>query len=409
MNCSTFSSDNRVTDPSNTGASYKWAILVTCFLTTSVGFMLWGEVFPLLAPFVKSLGITRAQGGTLFAIYYLPGLIVSLPGGRWFDRYPYRRLFAGCWAAIVAGALMMAMATGFPALCAGRLLLCAGLQLHQIGAPKLLSAWFQGSRFLGLATGLYTCSFTLGTFASLAILSHTAEIVGLQAALNLLVVLSLCALIVVLTGVRAPSSAPAVETVNRYPSYFSLSPAIWLIAVLYLCFTAAIDSFYTFTPDYLVTRGFSVSRASYLVGISTWLAFTLKPIVSLLLTRASALLFVLIASAASLCSYVLLAPGRTNAVVTSALIGVSLALAMPAFTALPAFLLPSDRTGQGYGACQLLYSFGFLAQPLIGYSIDHTTRYTVGFLSMGFGAAITFAGATFLLLKQKTALAFADT
>ncbi len=43
----------------------------------------------------------------------------------------------------------------------------------------------------------------------------------------------------------------------------------------------------------------------------------------------------------------------------AALLGVSLALGMPALLALPSFLFPPERSGQCYGLYQTLYSLGF--------------------------------------------------
>jgi len=52
---------------------------------------------------------------------------------------------------------------------------------------------------------------------------------------------------------------------------------------------------------------------------------------------------------------------------------------MPAFLALPSFLLPPEQSGQGYGLYQLFYSFGFFAQPLVGLLVDRSGTYATGF------------------------------
>jgi hypothetical protein len=68
------------------------------------------------------------------------------------------------------GTALMASAAGFAMLVAGRLIFATDLNLHNVGAPKMLAAWFQGHPRLGLAMGLYTWAFTLGIFGSLTFL-----------------------------------------------------------------------------------------------------------------------------------------------------------------------------------------------------------------------------------------------
>ena len=85
--------------------------------------------------------------------------------------------------------------------------------------------------------------------------------------------------------------------------------------------------------------------------------------------------------------------------------GVSLALGMPSLMALPNFLLPAAHAGQAYGLYQLLYSLGFLAQPLVGAAVDWTGSYAAGYSLI----AVYLMGGYAVLLPYVRSLRATDT
>jgi predicted MFS family arabinose efflux permease len=385
----------------------RWAVFVIAVTTTSIGMMIWAAVFPLLNPWTKTLGISHTQGGILMALFYLPGLLITLPGGAIFDRYPDRKPFVVAWCLIAVGTALMTIANGFITLCAGRLLFATGLNLHNVGAPKLLASSFRGHPRLGLAMGLYTWSFSLGVFASLTFLGRIAESYGWRLAMLLLVVLAGVGLGLVSMTARSPEGSDAELTASfSFAMLKDIPPAMWLIALMYLFYNAGSDSYYTFTPDYLVRRGYALAYASSVVGAYAWIAFTLKPFTSSFLERKKASWFVTFGSAVAITAFVLLVQPKIHPLFISVLIGVSIAFCMPALLSLPAFFVSAQNTGQAYGLLQFSYCLGFFAQPLIGYSIDHTGAHRVayGLMSMYCAIALIASIALTLVSRQQQAL-----
>ena len=381
--------------------SYRWVIFAMTVFATSIGLMAWAAVFPLLNLWVRDLGISRTQGGVLFALYYIPGMIVALPGGWSFDRFPVKRVFLISWSLLLAGCVVMAMAPTFLILCAGRLLLSIGLNVHHVGAPKLLVTWFHGRKELGLVMGLYTWSYTIGIFASLNALGIIGEHHGWRPAMYLVVALVAAAVLAIILLLRpAPESIEesASERVPFRPQKLGL--ALWLVALMYLFYNAGSDSYYTFTPDYLVRRGYGLARASYLVSMYAWIAFALKPLFASFLNRRTAPYFVAIGSTAAIAAFALLLPHTIHAYLVSVLVGISIALTMPSLLALPAFIVSPNETGQAYGLCQLFYSLGFFAQPLIGYSIDRTGQYYWAYALMAAYCGVSLASAVVLRVMR---------
>ena len=94
-------SENYSTAGGDRDGPYHWVILGLVVFVTAVGLMAWAAVFPLLNLWIQDLGVTRAQGGLLFSLYFIPGIFIALPAGWSFDRFPVRSIFIICWAFIV--------------------------------------------------------------------------------------------------------------------------------------------------------------------------------------------------------------------------------------------------------------------------------------------------------------------
>jgi len=359
----------------------RWSVLVLTIAITTIGIMGFAAVFPLLSLWVRDLGISRTQGGLLSGFWYLPGIAIALPAGWAFDRYPIRWLLTICWMFIVVGILLMAVAPSFWVLCLGRFVFSVGMNAHLIGAPKLIGTWFAGRRELGFVMGIYTMAFTAGVFLSLNLLGWMGSTYGWRPALRLLAALAMTGLgLVGFLPARTPT-APA-ET-SGGPVRFrplELGVGIWVLSLAYFGFSLGTDSYLAFAPDYLVQRGYDVARASSLVGAYAIVALVLKPILSSFLRPSTAIPYVLVATIAALVAVAMLVTAVGPPLLASGVLGISFALGMPAFFALPTLLLGPERSGQGYGLYQLFYSFGFVAQPGVGLAVDRTGVYGAGFL-----------------------------
>jgi len=385
----------------------RWFVTAVVVIATSVAFMIWAAVFPLLPVWIRDLGISRTQGGVLAALFYIPGFFVALPGGWLFDRFSTRNILLCAWVLVVLGTATMAFAPQFLTLCAGRLILSVGVQVHQVGAPKLLGVWFAGRRELGLVMAFYTWSFTIGVFTSLTLLGKVAAAAGWRPAMYLLLGLTAVAVLALAALPRDHPSGAGREQAAPPFRPFRLGLPVWVAACTYLLYNAGSDAYYTFTPDYLVTRGYDVARAAFLVGVYAWIAFTLKPVFAIFLNRRTAPLYITAGSLVAIGAFMLLLAPHVFPLVVTALIGVSIALCMPSLLALPAFLLPTRLSGQGYGLLMLFGSLEVLAAPLVGYSIDRTGGHLWAYVLLSVFCGLAAAGGLVLhfLVRGATARA----
>jgi MFS family permease len=381
-------------------------VLVAALVTTAIGIMTFAAAFPLLTLWIRDLHISRTQAGMLTGLWYFTGIFVALPAGWLADRVPLRRLLLVFWALNIVGTLFMAKATGFWMLCVGRVIFSIGTTGHVVAAPKLLATWFEGRREYGLIMGLYSMSMTAGVYASLLFLGRIGEQSGWRPAMLLLVVLAGVGFVMILLLPSQPvapidgSAGGGSVGGGFWPLRLGLSA--WILALAYGGYNVATEAYLTFSPDYLVQRGYGLAVASALVGVYAWVALGLKPFLSSFLRRDNGVFYVLTASVIFVVSVILLLTRTVPPAVSAGVLGVSMALAMPAFYALPPLMFGTQKSGQVYGLCELFYGLGSIAQPLVGWTIDRTGQYTAGYgVICGF-AGLSVFGALWLIRHNLT-------
>jgi cyanate permease len=374
---------------------YRWFVLALVPLTTAVAIMIFAAPFPLLNLWIKDLGISRTRAGALTGLWYLAFALVALPSGWLADRFSLRRLLLSLWALIVVGTVLMGTAPGFWMLCLGRVIFSVGAVGHVTAGPKLLAAWFEGRREFGLIMGFFSMSMTLGVYASLFLLSRIGQRSGWRAAFFLLIVLAIFGfLIMFFVPSQSPGSGKAIA--GAHVLSFRLGTASWVLAVSYAGFNVATEAYLTFTPDYLVRHGYGLAAASGIVGVYAWVALSLKPFLSFFLRKSNAAIYVVLASFLFIFCVVLLVIPVSLPAISASMMGVAMALGMPAFYALPPLMVGNERSGRVYGLCGFLYGIGFVLQPLVGLTVDKTGHYAAGYTVICGVAGFALFGAWWL-------------
>lgn len=381
--------------------NYRWVVLILVLLTTAGGMMIFSAPFSLFHLWVRDLNISRTQAGGLTGLWYLVSACASLPSGWLADRIRLRGLFLSLWALIVFGTVLMAIAPGFWVLCLGRVIFSAGMTGHLVAGPKLLAVWFEGRREFGLTMGFYSMSMTAGVYASLFALGRIGEHSGWQRAMWLLVVLASVGLFMMVT---VPSAAPGASREDApaasLPSNHKM--AAWMLGLVFAGYNVATEAYLTFTPDYLVQCGYGLAAASAIVGVYAWVALGLKPILSPFLKKSNAASYVAVASSLFILCVVLLITRLAPPAVSAGLFGISMAIGMPAFYALPPLMFGNENSGYVYGLCSFLYGVGFVLQPLVGLTVDRTGHYTAGYGIIGAVAGVGLLGSLWLRREKIT-------
>jgi cyanate permease len=172
--------------------------------------------------------------------------------------------------------------------------------------------------------------------------------------------------------------------------------AAWMLAVVFAGYNVSTEAYLTFTSDYLVRCGYGLAAASAIVGIYAWVALSLKPFLSSFLRKNNAASYVVVASFLFILSVLLLITRIVPPAVSSSLFGISMAIGMPAFYALPPLMFGNAQSGYVYGLCSFLYGLGFVVQLLVGLAVDKTGSYTTGYGVISAVAGVALVGALWL-------------
>ncbi|WP_158287808.1 MFS transporter [Falsiroseomonas bella] len=248
----------------------RWhALLVLAGARTSMGFQFQSlaSVSPWL---MDDLGLGYGELGTLIGLYFLPGVLVALPGGALGRRFGDARMVGIGLALMVAGGALAALAPDARVLAIGRLVSGTGGVLLNVLMAKMVTDWFAGERDLTLAMAVFVNSFPIGVGLALLLLAPLAAVAGWAAGLGAAAGAALLAwLLLRLAYRRHPNDGVAAPGARPWPSLreaglVSMAGAQWGI------FNGAFGVMFGFAPTLLAQRGMSPAAAGLLVGIATW-------------------------------------------------------------------------------------------------------------------------------------------
>lgn len=146
---------------------YRWTILSGVWLA----YFCFGLTIVTLAPLVSEisndLNLSNSQIGAALGAWQLVYIITAIPLGILLDRIGTRRGLMIAFIVIATSVLLRANASGFGSLFLAVAVFGLGGPMVSIGAPKLISQWFEGQE-RGFAMGVYMTAPTLGSMTGLS-------------------------------------------------------------------------------------------------------------------------------------------------------------------------------------------------------------------------------------------------
>lgn len=125
------------------------------------------SIAPLVSPVSADLGLSRSAMGSVLGSWQLIYLATAIPCGALVDRIGLRwSLAAGAFVVMLSGALR-AVSVNYATLFLAVAVFGLGGPLISIGAPKLITVWFN-QKDRGLALGIYSTSSAIGGIAALS-------------------------------------------------------------------------------------------------------------------------------------------------------------------------------------------------------------------------------------------------
>ncbi len=366
----------------------RWLILAVLFLartTMSFQFQAVAALSPLL---VESYRVSIADIGLLIGLYVAPGVIVAIPGGAIASRFGDKRVVSLSMILMLLGGAMMAWGPGWAWLLAGRLLAGAGGVVINIVMTKMLMDWFAG-REISTAMAIFINSWPVGIALALLTIPPLAALGGLQLAWAAVMSVIVVGLFLFMMVYRPPEGAPAAAVriaVSRLPMQ-----ALFLAAIVWALYNAALAMVFSFGPAYLTERGWELTAASSATSVFIIVVAVAVPLGGILADRTGRRDAVIMASLlgyAILLPLVLAAPSWAVAPIFAG-VGLIFGLAAGPIVSMPALILKPETRAFGTGVYySIYYALMTLAPALAGMIADRAGSIGAAFI---FGALMVVA------------------
>ncbi len=147
---------------------YRWAMLAGVWLIYFSFGIFVASMAPLVAPITAELGISHGAMGTVLGAWPLVYIGASLPAGALIDRMGPRRSIMLCTLLITLSGILRGVADDYLSMFLAVAVFGLGGPLISIGAPKVMSLWFEGKE-RGIAMGLYISGPAIGNIMSLSL------------------------------------------------------------------------------------------------------------------------------------------------------------------------------------------------------------------------------------------------
>ncbi len=145
----------------------RWLMLALVWLLYACFGLVSGSISPVVQPVIDDLGFTNTQMGFILGSWQLVYIGTASPLGALVDRLDVRRSLAIGIFIVLLSMVLRGFATNFFTMFLSVALFGIGGPIISIGAPKVVSLWFQGSE-RGTASGIYATGPAAGTAIALA-------------------------------------------------------------------------------------------------------------------------------------------------------------------------------------------------------------------------------------------------
>ncbi|MDE0603355.1 MAG: MFS transporter [bacterium] len=318
---------------------FRWVMLGALWMVYfSFGLAVF-SMAPLVETIREDLGISKGAMGTVLGAWPLVYLVAALPSGALVDRLGLRRSLGIATVLISASALLRPAAGSFIAMFGAVALFGLGGPLVSVGAPKLISVWFD-QRERALAMGVTMTAPALGGVLPLVTANSVLMPAFDQSWRATLMVYALISAAVIIIWFLAAAAADRIalgadREFDPAPGFSGAWELIGYRAVQVMLVLALGMFFFNHSlngwlPTVIEDRGFSSSVAGYLAGAVTALGifgalFGPRAIPEGSRITVLAAMFALLGVAAVLLNV----DGKPATFVGLAIIGVSKGLAVP--------------------------------------------------------------------------------
>jgi MFS family permease len=353
-----------------------WLVLATLTLArTAMGFQFQSvaAIGPLLT---SDSTITHTELGVLIGIYLLPGALFAIPGGWLGKQFGDKRVVLTGLAMMILGGALLALSDTYEIMFAGRLISGLGAVLLNVLVTKMVTDWFTENR-ITTAMGILISSWPLGIAIALVTTGPLEEMVGLR--LTLFVPVAICAIALLLVSTIYTNPPEATEIVKgpNESSEGKLTPyELWgvvLSGCVWCLYNIAFILPLSFGPEFLVSKGLTLTSAGAIVSLASWLIIPALPLGAWVAERIGRPLSTMVLTFVAIAILTWMIPVTSFYIVIFAAIGIIFGPAGGLIMALPTQILSKENRAIGMGIFFTIYYIGMGVFPSIaGYARDVT-------------------------------------
>ncbi len=381
----------------------RWVILAQlCFCMLSYA-LIFQSIPPIMSLIISEFKLSHYRASLLMSLFAFPGILVSLPAGMLADRYGVKPVGIFSILLAIAGSLLVALGQSFEVLLAGRILAGIGASSLVITIPQAIAQWFSSSH-MGVAMGIYNTIMPIGTIVSLNGFSYMAGAWGWRSAVWTTVFFTGVVFVVFTFFYRPPvNNAGSAASSKQRRSSAGIGSSVFFVGTSWALFNASIISLFTFTPDFLVARGWALDRAGFATSLVMIASMCLSPVVGFLIDKIGKKEWLIASGGLGMAVFITLIPCvGENYNLFLLCVGIASAFIPVSVFSLVADVVSPQRLGFGYGILSMLNNVGMSVGPqAAGLVRDVTGSYKISFLAMALFAFLCTITILALWLKRR--------
>ena len=381
----------------------RWVMLLVLFLVRlSMGYQ-FQSIASISSQLVAEFGFSYAEIGSLIGFFLLPGIVVAIPSGLMTRRAADKYLVMLGAAVMIAGALIMAFATGPSGLYVGRLVAGIGGTIFNVVLTKMVTDWFVEDEIV-TALAIMLTAWPIGIALGLLSQGLIADLYGWPWAMHATAGLALAGL--VLTAVFYRDARTVLADAGRPPRYGLPKRQfvhIGIVGIAWTSFNASFIVIVSFAPDLLINDGYAPGAARSATSLFMWVTLVSLPFGGRILEvlgyiTPSIVVTLLVSVGAIVAISQAIAPE-----VSFVVLGVAADIPGGALMALSAEAVSADNRGPGLGIFYTWYYAGMAVGPVLaGWSRDATGSAAAPILLAAAMMIVVILSVGLLRLLQRT-------
>lgn len=361
---------------------YAWIVMGALFVAAIAVSINQYKVPPVMPVLMQVFGLDLTMANLLMSIFSLSAFLLAIPAGIIVHRIGPKRSGLVAVGAVILGAGLGALSSGAAALLVSRTVEGLSFVFMMVAGPAIISLWFRAHE-RGAPMGLFATWVPVGSMVILNAAPALESAFGWQAVwwfgclYGVLGFLVFWGLVEVPQVVSPAADNPGPATANPGSPESLLTSVrialsnrnVWLLGLLFFCFTMVFPGFLNNMPTYLnLVRGYTLGQAALIVSLSSLATIVGCPLMGLLSDRIGSRKKVYTAALLIVAVLWLFPYHLTGAAIPLFLVVfgvVAGALPTMIFTSLPEVVPRPELAGIGMGGVVTLQNLGLLIGPVM--------------------------------------------